>query len=380
MSVSRKVLRKMKKVMGLIGAIPVLAACSSQVSCAKVCADFNSYTKVLSFSGKGIIKERYWRKRWESMRYEPVNEVVIEYGITEIDDGAFHKLKMKKITIPDSVTKIGSSAFWYCGLLDKITIPNGVTEISSSTFRGCSSLKEVNLPNAVTSIGSNAFDGCCALGEITIPDSVTSIGNFAFEWCKTLKKINIPNGVTKIGHGTFMGCTSLEEVIIPNGVTEIGDAAFEYCKSLKKIVIPNSVTKIGYEAFKGCTSLEEVIISNSVTEIGFDAFLDCERLKSIVFDKCLCEGKTVTIGNDAFGNCKMLGLIDTNGLLLNLAKKALNGTIFQNLSGKVICGKYHAPYHQDMMAKMLLLDRSNKNGKEENPVNCLSRYPLFIHS
>ena len=43
-----------------------------------------------------------------------------------------------------------------------------------------SSIKTVTIGNSVTSIGSNAFYGCTSLTSVTIPDSVTSIGDYAF--------------------------------------------------------------------------------------------------------------------------------------------------------------------------------------------------------
>ena len=56
-------------------------------------------------------------------------------------------------------------------------------------FYGCSGLTSVTIPNSVTSIGSFAFGGCSGLTSVTIPNSVTSIGSFAFEGCSGLTSI-----------------------------------------------------------------------------------------------------------------------------------------------------------------------------------------------
>ena len=66
----------------------------------------------------------------------------------------------KKTTIPNSVTKIGSSAFYYCVNLTAITIPNSVTAIEDYAFYGCFSITAITIPNSVTTIGSNVFKGC----------------------------------------------------------------------------------------------------------------------------------------------------------------------------------------------------------------------------
>ena len=44
----------------------------------------------------------------------------------------------------------------------------------------CSGLTSVTIGNSVTSIGSSAFYGCSGLMSITIPNSVISIGGSAF--------------------------------------------------------------------------------------------------------------------------------------------------------------------------------------------------------
>ncbi len=195
-----------------------------------------------------------------------IDETINGTKITSIGKKAFYQnTKLKKITIPDSVTSIGSSAFEDCsGLtgvyitdllawckidfgdydanplsyahhlyvdnveLKILTIPNEITEIKPYVFRGCSGLTSITIPNGVTSIGQSAFSGCSLLESITIPDSVTSIGASAFSGCNGLTgDLKIPDGVTSIGDDAFYGCRGLTgNLKIPDGVTSIGDYAF----------------------------------------------------------------------------------------------------------------------------------------------------------
>lgn len=69
-------------------------------------------------------------------------------------------------------------------------IPNSVTNIGNSAFYFCESLTSINIPNSVTNIGDNAFCGCESLTKIKIPNSVTNIGHAAFSWCE-----NIPSKI-----------------------------------------------------------------------------------------------------------------------------------------------------------------------------------------
>ena len=159
-----------------------------------------------------------------------------------------------------------------------------VTKIANSAFsyvKNKENIKSITIPNSVTSIGDSAFWGCSSLTSITIPNSVTSIGGSAFEDCSKLTSITIPNGITTIVYRTFSGCSSLTSVTIGNSVTSIGSEAFYNCSSLTSVTIGNSVTSIGSEAFYNCSSLTSVTIPNSVTSIGREAFSYCTSLKTI---------------------------------------------------------------------------------------------------
>lgn len=70
------------------------------------------------------------------------------------------------MTIPDSVTTIGSSAFNSCTSLTSVTIPDSVTDIGSSAFSGCTGLTSVSIGHDMRSIGVNAFNGCGSLTDV----------------------------------------------------------------------------------------------------------------------------------------------------------------------------------------------------------------------
>ena len=229
------------------------------------------------------------------------------------------------ITIPNSVTYIGSYAFNGCsGLTGSLTIPNSVTSIGGYAFSNCIGLTSVTIPNSVTSIGHGAFKGCSGLTSVTIPNSVTSIGGSAFYGCSGLTSITIPNSVTEIGDGAFKGCSGLTSVTIPNSVTSIGGSAFYGCSGLTSVTIPNSVTSIGYSAFRDCSDLTSVTIPNSVTSIGGYAFSNCIGLTSINIPNSV-----TSIGDYAFSGCS--GLQDIYSEILNPATVTKGTNIFQNV-------------------------------------------------
>ena len=187
-----------------------------------------------------------------------------------------------------SVTSIGTKAFLSCQVLTSVTIPNSVTSIGDSAFYNAG-LTSVTIPNSVRSIGYNAFSGC-PFTSVTIPSSVTSIDADAFSNCPSLTSVTILDGITKIESGMFNGCWSLTSVTIPNSVTSINYMAFSDCHKLTSVTIPNSVTYIDAYAFQN-TALTSVTIPSSVTYIGSDVFSECKNVTDVY---CYADPKQLT--------------------------------------------------------------------------------------
>lgn len=73
---------------------------------------------------------------------------------------------VRKMSIPSSVTKIGTYAFSKCTNLTSIELPSGVTSLGSDAFNGCTNLTSITLPSNVKEIGTDAFKGCTGLTSI----------------------------------------------------------------------------------------------------------------------------------------------------------------------------------------------------------------------
>lgn len=84
--------------------------------------------------------------------------------------------------------------------IKKVVIQNGVTSLPVEAFAGCLKLKEVSIADSVKSIGACAFMQT-DLREITIPNSVKKLGNSVLSSCKKLTKIKMPGNV-KITYGS----------------------------------------------------------------------------------------------------------------------------------------------------------------------------------
>ena len=98
----------------------------------------NRYVTVIS--GNGVIDKT------------PViwGDVVIETGITEIANGLFQRECMSKISLPNTLKRIGKNAFNNCLNLKKIEIPSSVSEINGPIFDNCCDLKKIVNKSSVT--------------------------------------------------------------------------------------------------------------------------------------------------------------------------------------------------------------------------------------
>jgi hypothetical protein len=159
----------------------------------------------------------------------------------------FMHTRIKKITLPESLTSIGSWAFQGCSSLTSVTLPESLTSIGSSAFQGCSSLTSVTLPESLTSIGSSAFRGCSSLTSVTLPESLTSIVSWAFQGCSSLTSVTLPESLTSIESSAFRGCSSLTSVTLPESLSYLDWSAF-YDDSIEISGFGPNITEVRSEA------------------------------------------------------------------------------------------------------------------------------------
>ena len=82
----------------------------------------------------------------------------------------FRSCSFVSVTIPNSVTSIGSHAFIKCRNLTSVTIPNSITSIDKYTFWGCSGLTSIKCLTATPpSLDSSAFIGVGSTCTLTVP-------------------------------------------------------------------------------------------------------------------------------------------------------------------------------------------------------------------
>lgn len=266
---------------------------------------------------------------------------IIVSGNHAVVDG-IGKVEEKDIVIPDEyegvpVTEISGfqSAIGY-NSAESVTIPASVTKIGSNVFSGMS-LKTAKINGNGLVMGDAAFYNCTSLTTVEM-DGVKEIGNVAFKNCTGLETLKIGKGLEETGEQAFYGCTALKnlyltdltewskvsfhiqygtpliyasnlylnnelvsKLVIPAGVTAISDWMFMTVDNITSVSVPSSVQSIGYDAFRICMKLESVEIAEGTEIINSRAFSGCPKLTSVKLPKSLTK-----IGNEVFLTCKAL--------------------------------------------------------------------------
>ena len=148
-----------------------------------------------------------------------LTSVNIPNSVTSIGERAFANCSgLTSVTIEDGAQTLSLSTsylpspFLHCPIESLYLGRNLSYSSSYPPFRDNTKLTKLTIGNSVTSIGSSAFYGCSGLTSVNIPNSVKTIGENAFYGCSIIKEIRIGNGIKDIKKEAFANCPKLEDV------------------------------------------------------------------------------------------------------------------------------------------------------------------------
>lgn len=230
--------------------------------------------------------------------------------VTTIGTDAFLGLNITSVTIPASVTEIGSNAFAGCtnltsvnyeGDWSNLTIQSGNPAVQDAANAPLFDFEFIPPDNTAVIVTNYKYNGAAA--DVTIPSRyqgkpVTTIGHAAF-FNSAVTSVTIPDSVTSISDEAFINCPKLTNISIPNSVTYIGFSAFSSCTSLKSITLPSSLSFISGALFLGCSQLTTIHIPVSVTSIGNNAFADCPSLMTVTYPGSKTQWDDITKGRNS---------------------------------------------------------------------------------
>ena len=228
--------------------------------------------------------------------------------------------------------------FYGCTSLTDITLPNTCSIIGVSAFENCTSLPSIIIPESVKAIGDAAFNGCTNLATVTVmnptPVSITesTFSNrrnatlivpagardayLAADYWKEFKEIKeSPNIIfadanvkaicvanwdtnsdgelneMEASKVTFLGTlfkksniSSFKELQYFTSLMEIGEGAFA-SSTVKEITLPKNITTLKKDAFLFCNALTSLHLPAKVKEIGLNALSGCTAMTSITVDE-----------------------------------------------------------------------------------------------
>ncbi|MGN1095496.1 MAG: leucine-rich repeat domain-containing protein, partial [Eubacteriales bacterium] len=315
-----------------------------------------------------------------SETYVIISKIDGKYDVSSVSDGVFAgHTELKKITLPESLSKIGKSAFEGCTSLSEVVFSgtSSLKEIGERAFYGCSSLKSFNIPESTSIVGSYAFYACEKMTlEKTSLINLVNIGDFSFAYVgnKSEKAFSVTLGssLDTLGNGAFFGCAKIDAFIsesknfvsengilyskdkktliafpisyagssfaLPEDVISIDDCAFAF-SGLSEIDFGSSLKNIGSRAFYGA-SIERAEFPQSLESIGAYAFCGCGKLSLIdfgksspslsqfVFNDCISLSRVTLPENikeipaGLFSGCTSLTLVDIPNGCMSIGEKA----------------------------------------------------------
>ncbi len=160
-------------------------------------------------------------------------------------------------------------------------IPSTVISVGEYAFVEAENLIDITIPESVTKIGYNAFYYCGYYNDsANWTDNVLYLDNCLLSadlpYGTRINKLTVPEGTRLIADDAFVGSRLPNTLILPESVTIIGNEAFAYTNGYGVIYIPGDVTDIGVDAFYD-SQITIAIDSDSsyVSDYAYEYGIDC---------------------------------------------------------------------------------------------------------
>ncbi len=255
----------------------------------------------------------------------------LTFNVNKIASGAFSGKDLKSVTIPDSISYVGTNAFYGLSFYDGENLLEPTAEnLAGNTFTGSDGKLYLPLPDIGTTF---TVDGLVFSIESYSPMEVSLVGG-----PDGLKTLVVPetvsyNGmvfdVDSIGKQAFYGFRTLRSVDLGN-VTSVGVKAFANCAYIKTIDFGESLKTISAYGFYKCKALYDADLATcakTLRTLGSYSFYRCDSL-----DDFAVPSYVKTIGNNAF----TMEFQDENGNVLDVNAESLKGYYYDNVDGTLV--------------------------------------------
>ena len=271
-----------------------------------------------------------------------ISDIQFDYGVSEIPDYLFAGTALVNLTIPNTISKIGTKAFYSISTLESVVFEDDarIADIGSYAFSSNPILKSVTFGSSASSVSCDikegAFYNCKVLTNVYVGDdfNLKTIGKGAFAkdagfakndgYNETLKAVSfnstagimIPSSVESIGVGAFanMDGTGHDSTTIEPGWRMMNDSA-SFAGNLKASNFTISfeenakIGSIGDQAFAGLIGVTTIDLSNCscLESIGYQSFrntynatIKLSSVQSVGITNISLSKSLTSIGNQAF--------------------------------------------------------------------------------
>lgn len=219
------------------------------------------------------------------------------YTVNEIGENCFRGSSVNAITLPNTITRIGSFAFGSTSSLKSLVLPSSLRVLENECF-SFSGLNKLTIEEGLDSVG---FGGLGYMNQMSdtlrLPASLRALAPGALGYSHKMVAFKVADnnpywksvdGVvfSKDGKTLFaFPCYKMVEggYTCPSGVSYIEKFACAYLDRLTSFQFSYTTVDIGEGAFQNCQKIEEFKRATSIRNIGPCGFSSCTHLMNMEF-------------------------------------------------------------------------------------------------
>ena len=210
--------------------------------------------------------------------FAALTEYAVKEGTKVIADNAFsgagYSGKVKKITLPDGLYRIGQGAFAKLGALTEVNIPESVRSIGYGAFAATGYDVAANYTDGGLYVGNwlvaveNAVRTSFTVKDGTVGVADGKDTSLFPSRAQKATQLSLPSSLKYIGTRSFARLR-ITELQLPAGLQTLGEGAFASCSWLKTVNLGDcaELESIGAQAFTNA-AITEITIPAGVVSVG----------------------------------------------------------------------------------------------------------------